>query len=105
MECLWNQILIDNPRNRVLFLSDYLYNVSIMSRKKEKRDSFLNPETKNSIVAVFLIGVAAILLLAAFGKAGPAGEFAHTILKNLFGWGSYNLWLSFPECRVLELLL
>ncbi len=63
-----------------------------MAKKDKQKQSFLiNPETKNSIVAIFLIGIAAILILAAFEKAGPVGIFIHSILNNLFGWGYYLL--------------
>lgn len=63
-----------------------------MSKKDKKKQQLLvNPETKNSIVAIFLIGVALILVLAAFQKAGPLGGFLYTILNDLFGWGYYLL--------------
>lgn len=47
--------------------------------------------TKKSVAAVLLIGIAAVLLLASFGKAGPAGTFLFDVLYKLFGWG-YYLW-------------
>ncbi len=59
--------------------------------KKNKESRLVNPETKNSIVAVFLIGLSLILILAAFQKAGPVGEFVYMVLNNLFGWGYYLL--------------
>lgn len=71
-----------------------------MARKNKKTENpvlKINPETKNSIIAVFLIGVAAVLLLAAFQKAGPAGEFVYSILEKLFGWGYY----LFPTISIL----
>ncbi len=70
--------------------------------KKDKRQSLIvNPETKNSIVAIFLIGLSAILILAAFQKAGPAGSAIHLVLNDLFGWGYYLL----PTISILVALL
>ncbi len=68
-----------------------LYNDSVAKNNKNKQAELVNPETKNSIIAIFLIGLALILILAAFQKAGPVGEFIHLILNNLFGWGYYLL--------------
>lgn len=51
----------------------------------------LHPETKKSIWAVILFGVALILLLAGFQNAGPAGNFLYDIFRSLFGWGYYLL--------------
>ena len=51
----------------------------------------LHPETKKSIWAVILFGVAAILFLASFQSAGPAGNFLFGIFQSLFGWGYYLL--------------
>ena len=63
-----------------------------MSKKnKESRHSLISPETKNSIIAISLLGVAALLLLSAFHKAGPVGEFAYLVLDKMFGWGYYLL--------------
>ena len=67
---------------------------------KNKQAQLVNPETKNSIVAIFLIGLALILVLAAFQKAGPVGGFIHLVLNNLFGWGYYLL----PTIAVLVAL-
>lgn len=54
-------------------------------------DLRLHPETKKSIWAVILFGVAAILFLASFQNAGPAGNFLYDIFQSLFGWGYYLL--------------
>lgn len=54
-------------------------------------DLRLHPETKKSIWAVILFGVAVILLLAGFQNAGPAGNFLYDIFRSLFGWGYYLL--------------
>lgn len=72
-----------------------------MSKKDKRPQEKINPETKNSIVAVFLLGLATLLVLAAFGKAGPVGQFIYLILNNLFGWGYYLL----PTISVLVALL
>ncbi len=73
-----------------------------MARKKKKNNqaaglldklkdlrSQIHPETERSILAVFFIGIAAILILASFHNAGPAGEFFYDILSTLFGLGYY----------------
>lgn len=62
-----------------------------MSKKDKKKVDRIHPETKNSILAVVLIGVAILLLLAAFHKAGPVGDFVYLALEKLFGWGYYLL--------------
>lgn len=62
-----------------------------MSRKDKRKQSKINPETKNSIFAVFLTGLSAILILAAADKAGPAGSLSYAALNSLFGWGYYLL--------------
>lgn len=59
--------------------------------KKERNSFLVNPETKNSIVAVLLIGVSVLLALAALDKAGPVGQFIYFALEKLFGWGYYLL--------------
>lgn len=59
--------------------------------RRDKKTPLVSAETKNSIIAIFLLGVAALLLLSAFHKAGPVGEFAYLILTKVFGWGYYLL--------------
>ena len=61
--------------------------------KKNRDRKFLtiNPETRNSVMAVLLIGIAAILILAPFEQAGPVGKFIYGILNGLFGVGYYLL--------------
>lgn len=54
-------------------------------------DLRLHPETKKSIWAVVSFGVAAILLLASFQNAGPAGNVLYGIFQSMFGWGYYLL--------------
>src|SRR5271154_2312660 len=51
----------------------------------------LNPDTKKSIWAISFICVAAILILAGFGLAGPAGQSIYNGLDALFGWGYFVL--------------
>ncbi len=55
----------------------------------------LHPETKKSIWAIVLVGAAAILLLAFFGKAGPAGELISNSMFALMGIGRFILPLVF----------
>lgn len=54
-------------------------------------DLRLHPETKKGIWAIVSFGVAAILLLASFQNAGPAGNVLYGIFQSLFGWGYYLL--------------
>jgi len=58
------------------------------TRSKKNKEG-LHPDTKASIIAIGAIGFAAILLLAAFAKAGPAGDLIFSGLDRLFGWGYY----------------
>ncbi len=51
--------------------------------------SQIHPETEQSILAIILIGLAAVLILASFHNAGPAGEFIFKALSKLFGLGYY----------------
>lgn len=69
--------------------------------KKNKLSPKISPETKNSVMAVLLIGLAVILILAIFDKAGPVGRLAYFVLKNFLGWGYYLL----PAVAVLIALL
>ena len=57
------------------------------SRKAAAREPRLHPETKNSIWAISFICVAAVLVLARFSIAGPAGALIYSGLNALFGWG------------------
>tara|TARA_Y100000310_G_scaffold344852_1_gene460004 strand:+ start:1733 stop:3817 length:2085 start_codon:yes stop_codon:yes gene_type:complete len=59
--------------------------------EKEKKVSAISSETKKSVAAVLLIGLALILVLASFNKAGPIGEMIHQSLNGLVGWGYYLL--------------
>ncbi|MDP3880708.1 MAG: DNA translocase FtsK [bacterium] len=59
------------------------------SEKGEGRVSRLSRDTKKSILGLLLIGLSLILFLAAFAKAGPAGDFLYEILSKLFGVGYY----------------
>lgn len=70
--------------------------MSVMARerkikKSEEALSSLHPEAKKSVFAIVFIGLAALLLLASFKQAGPAGNFIYRILDNLLGWGYYLL--------------
>jgi len=58
--------------------------------EKEERQ-FLEPEIKNSIVAIFLFVLAILLILSAKGLAGPVGIFIYRIFNYLLGWGYYFL--------------
>jgi DNA segregation ATPase FtsK/SpoIIIE, S-DNA-T family len=58
-------------------------------RKISSLRSQINPETEKSIIAIFFICFAVILILASIQKAGPAGEFIFLQLTFLFGLGYY----------------
>ncbi len=60
----------------------------LFNKIKSWRDQ-VDPETEKSIVAIFFICLAIILILASFHKAGPAGEFTFNKLSYLFGIGYY----------------
>jgi len=60
-------------------------------KNKERKQEHLTSETKRSIIAVLLIGLALILMLASFNKAGPAGGLIYSGLSMLLGWGYYLL--------------
>ncbi|MDD5430693.1 MAG: DNA translocase FtsK [Candidatus Pacebacteria bacterium] len=51
--------------------------------------SQIHPETERSILGIVFIGISALLILARFQKAGPAGSFAFNSLTALFGLGYY----------------
>ncbi len=63
----------------------------IPERKQETRESALHPETKKSIWIVVFTALAVILLLAAWGVAGPWGNGIYNFFDLLFGWGYYLL--------------
>ncbi|MBM3256949.1 MAG: DNA translocase FtsK [Candidatus Liptonbacteria bacterium] len=50
-------------------------------------ESRLHSATKKSIVAIVFIGLALVLVLAQFGKAGPAGIYIYKGLEALLGAG------------------
>jgi len=64
---------------------------NIIASDNEDKDSVfgidVKPETKKTIVTIFLIVVAVFFTLAGFGIGGVAGEFAFKNLKKLFGVG------------------
>jgi S-DNA-T family DNA segregation ATPase FtsK/SpoIIIE len=62
-------------------------NANANSRKAAAREPRLHPETKNSIWAISFICVAAVLVLAWFSIAGPAGALIYSGLNALLGWG------------------
>lgn len=57
--------------------------------KSGKNGHRVQPEIKVSIIAIGVIGLAIVLLLASFEKAGPAGQLIYQGLDKLFGWGYY----------------
>lgn len=66
-------------------------------KKKDKDETSwfaLHHDTKKTVAALLCVGVAIILLLSSFDKAGPAGIFLYKIFGELFGWGYYLLPLT-----------
>ena len=57
--------------------------------KKVGGEPKIASETKKSVAAILLIGLAAVLILASLDEAGPAGNFLFKTLEKLFGWGYY----------------
>lgn len=74
-----------------------------MAKQKKERgrggraSSFLelHPEIKKSVFAILFFGIAIILLLASFEKAGPAGNFVYRVFEKLFGLGYFLFPLIF----------
>ena len=65
-----------------------------MRRGERVRERHLHPETTRSIWAVALLGLAIILCLAGFHRAGPGGEWIFFVLNLLFGVGYLLLPIS-----------
>ena len=59
--------------------------------KKVQKDEpkGLHPETKASVLAIAFIGIAIILILSSFHKAGLVGDYVYKGLDTLFGWGYF----------------
>lgn len=51
----------------------------------------IQPEIRNSIWAVIFVALALILILSAFGLAGPLGIITYKIFNLLLGWGYFLL--------------
>lgn len=58
-------------------------------RNRERKLISINPETRNSVIAVILIGIAIILILVPLEQAGPLGKFIYGIMNGLFGIGYF----------------
>jgi S-DNA-T family DNA segregation ATPase FtsK/SpoIIIE len=74
----------------------------IMAKKKDadnqKKARFwhnMREETVRAILAVFSFLLALLSILAAFGKAGPVGDYGFIFFSKLFGIGYYLIPLSF----------
>ncbi len=64
-------------------------NQKSFGEKLQSIRSQIHPEIERSILAVFFIGFATILILASFHNAGPAGESIFNWLTKFFGLGYY----------------
>lgn len=64
-----------------------------LANRRPTGDS-LHPETKRSVWAVVLVGLAAILVLAYLEKAGPVGDLLHIVFNALLGIGYLILPIS-----------
>lgn len=74
-----------------------------MARKK-KREIKIKSETKKSVLGILFIGLSLVFLLAAFGNAGPAGNFFYKIFEGLLGVGYYLIPAIFFIVGLLFLL-
>ncbi len=72
--------------------------------KESKRESRISSETKKSVLGILLVAGSIVLLLAAFEKAGPAGNFLFHALSYLLGLGYYLIPLIFFIVGILFLL-
>ncbi len=61
------------------------------TEEMEEKRGFLEPEIKNSIVAITLFVITILLFLSAKGLAGPVGVFVYRIFSFLLGLGYYFL--------------
>ncbi len=59
--------------------------------EREERRRKLKEGTTRSVIAVFFIVIAIVLVLSAFHKAGPAGEFVYAGVSYLVGFGYFVL--------------
>lgn len=71
------------------------------SPKKPPIEHRLHPDAKKSIWAIAFFVIAAILVLAFWSKAGPAGEIALNILTSLLGWG----YMILPAALILASII
>ena len=63
---------------------------------KESKPTFdLSQETKNGIWGVLSFGLAILVTLSFFGKAGRAGDIFNNLANSLFGWGMFLVPLAF----------
>lgn len=75
-------------------------------REERSRVEILNPlrelkyEAKLSIVGILFVGISVILMLSAFGKAGPVGDAIYTGLGQLFGIGYYLIPLTLTALSI-----
>ena len=72
-------------------------NKKFFSEKLEK----ISGDTKRSVAAILLIGMAVILILASLNAAGPAGRLIYGSLGKLFGWGYF----LFPSIALIVAIL
>lgn len=59
--------------------------------EESQKVTLLEPEIKNSILAIILFVLAILLILSARGLAGPVGIFVYRIFSYLLGWGYFFL--------------
>lgn len=62
-----------------------------LEEEKIEKRVILEPEIKNSILAISLFVLAILLILSAKGLAGPVGIFVFRIFNYLLGWGYFFL--------------
>ena len=64
-----------------------------MSKNKEEKKVYtpIEPEIKNSILAVVCLAIALVLILSFLNLAGPLGTFVFRVFDYLLGWGYFIL--------------
>ncbi len=76
----------------------------LSERNRRPREPRIEADTKKSVVATVLFGLAVILGLSTVDFAGPAGTLIFSVLKTLFGVGSYLIPVVTAAMGVLLLL-
>jgi len=77
-------------------------NDNFSKEKEKKRFGSIHGDAKRSICAVFLFGLAVLLVLSFFEESGNLGKFMNGKISLLFGWGK---WFSPPVLVSVGIIL